>query len=220
MGGFLPLVGLSGPFVGLYEPFAGRHGDHVGCDGTHLYSRCMTTTAHQPAASVKAAGQTTAQPAAQSAARDRGIFGEVGRRLAEGRKTGWGVFHAGSSSMFIGGLMLIVCSFLPWVIIPMGEETFSLRGTDGPGLATLALGFLAFAGAFIPKRRLAIAHSLIPGVLVGVLVGLQVMRLVQFSAATGSWGALLPGMGLVLAAGGAVILLRVGVRMWRATPAG
>lgn len=163
---------------------------------------------------------TAKEPTQSAAARDRGIFGEVGRRLAEGRKTGWGVFHAGSSAMFIGGLMLIVSSFLPWVVIPMGEETFTLRGTDGPGMVTLALGFLAFAGAFIPKRRLAIAHSLIPGVLVGLVVGLQAGRLIQFSAATGSWGGLLPGMGLVLAAGGAVILLRVGVRLWRAKPTG
>ncbi|GAA1177901.1 hypothetical protein GCM10009674_13870 [Nesterenkonia xinjiangensis] len=121
--------------------------------------------------------------------------------------------------MILGGLMLIISAFLPWVVIPIAGETFSLRGTDGPGVATLAVGFLAFAGAFVPKRGLALAHALIPGVLVALIVAAQAFRLIQLSAQTGSWGGLLPGMGLILAAGGAVILIRVAVRMWRMRPA-
>lgn len=141
-------------------------------------------------------------------------------RIREGRSTGWGVFHAGSTAMALGGIMMIISAFLPWVVIPIAGESFTLRGTDGPGVVTLALGFLSFAGAFVPKRRLAIAHALIPGALVGLLVGAQLFRLIQLSAQTGSWGGLLPGMGLVLAAGGSIILIRVVFRMWKMRPAG
>ncbi|MDZ5078140.1 hypothetical protein [Nesterenkonia sp. HG001] len=154
-----------------------------------------------------------------SGSSDRGIFGGLTARIRAGRSTGWGVFHVGSKAMILGGLMLIISAFLPWVVIPIAGETFSLRGTDGPGVATLAVGFLAFAGAFVPKRGLALAHALIPGVLVALIVAAQAFRLIQLSAQTGSWGGLLPGMGLILAAGGAVILIRVAVRMWRMRPA-
>ncbi|GAB3190285.1 hypothetical protein [Nesterenkonia suensis] len=165
----------------------------------------MTTTANGTATS--------------SGGPDRGIFGGLTVRIREGRSTGWGVFHLGSGAMILGGLMLIISAFLPWVVIPIAGESFSLRGTDGPGIAALAVGFLAFAGAFVPKRGLAIAHALIPGALVGLIVAAQAFRLLQLSAQTGSWGGLLPGMGLILAAGGAVILIRVAVRMWRMRPA-
>lgn len=148
----------------------------------------------------------------------QGIFGGISARLAEGKATGWGVFHGGSRAMIIGGLMLILSAFLPWVVIPIAEQSFSLRGTDGPGVVTLAVGFLAFAGAFVPRPKLAVAHALIPGVLVALITGAQIVRLVQLSATTGSWGGLLPGMGLVLAVGGAIVLLRAGVRMWRTRP--
>lgn len=151
---------------------------------------------------------------------DKGIFGGITARIREGRATGWGVFHAGSAAMFIGGLMLIISAFLPWVVIPIAEETFSLRGTDGPGVATLALGFLAFAGAFVPRRKLAIAHAMIPGALVALIAGAQAIRLIQLSTQTGSWGGLLPGMGLILAAGGAIVLIRVSLRLWRMRAAG
>lgn len=148
---------------------------------------------------------------------ERGLYG-LSARLREGKKTGWGVFHAGSGSMFIGGLILILAAFLPWVMIPLGDETFMLRGTDGPGVLTLSVGFLAFAGAFVPHRRLAIAHALIPGLLVAVIVVAQAIRVIQLSAQTDAWGSLLPGMGLILAAGGAVLLIRIGVRLWRSGP--
>lgn len=158
-------------------------------------------------------------PRSTTSPSDRGIFG-LSARLREGKQTGWGVFHGGSKSMFIGGLMMIVAAFLPWVMIPLGDETFMLRGTDGPGVLTLSLGFLAFAGAFVPRRRIAIAHALIPGVIVGVIVSAQAIRILQLSAQTGSWGGLLPGMGLILAAGGSIILIRIGIRMWRSPAPG
>lgn len=111
--------------------------------------------------------------------------------------------------MLVGGLLVAVGSLLPWVMTPFG----SLSGTVGPGLLTLSAGFLAIAGALLPHRKVAIVHSLLPGFGVAVIAVWQVARLIHLSAATDSWGQLLPGMGLVMAAGGAVILLRTGFRL-------
>lgn len=150
---------------------------------------------------------------------DKGIYGGISARLKAGRATGWGVFHPGSRAMILGGLMLIVSAFLPWVYLPFMEqvtgETYALRGTDGPGVITLAVGFLAFAGAFVPRRRLAIAHAVVPGLLVAVIVLFQAWNIVAFSAQADAWGGLLPGMGLVLAGGGAVVLIKSAWNMYR-----
>lgn len=119
------------------------------------------------------------------------------------------IMHPGSPGMLIGGLLLIIGSLTPWVSTPMG----SLSGMAGAGLWVLCAGAIALAGALIPYRRLALAHAFVPGVAVAALVAWQVARLVQLSATTDSWGKLLPGIGLVLVAGGAVILLRAAWRI-------
>lgn len=115
--------------------------------------------------------------------------------------------------MIVGGLIAVVGSLLPWVTTPLG----SLYGTAGPGLWTLSAGFLAVAGALLPFRKVAIAHCLAPGFAISAIVVWQVARLGQLSAATDAWGQLLPGMGLVMAAGGGVILLRTGFRLLSVT---
>ncbi len=145
-------------------------------------------------------------------------------RLRAGRATGWGVFHPGSWSMATGGLMLVVAAFLPWVYVtltqPIIGEAFVLRGTDGPGVVTLALGCLAVAGAFVPRRRLAIGHAAVPGVLAALIVLLQAWNIVTASLQT-AWGAFLPGIGVVLAGGGAVFLVRGAwtmLRRWKEAP--
>ncbi|MFY1633295.1 hypothetical protein ACN27F_08425 [Solwaraspora sp. WMMB335] len=119
------------------------------------------------------------------------------------------VLHAGSLGMIVGGLLALVGSLLPWVITPFGP----LSGTAGPGLWTLSAGFIAVAGALLPYRKVAVAHCLVPGLAVAVIVGWQLARLVYLSSATGGWGQLLPGIGLVMVAGGAVVLLRTGMRL-------
>lgn len=111
--------------------------------------------------------------------------------------------------MILGGLLALVGSLLPWVITPFG----SLSGAAGPGLWTLSAGFIAVAGALLPYRKVAIAHSLLPGLAVAAIVGWQLARLIQLSATTDSWGQLMPGIGMVMAAGGAVILIRTGIRL-------
>lgn len=111
--------------------------------------------------------------------------------------------------MLIGGTLAVVGSVLPWVMTPVG----SLSGTAGPGLWTLSAGFIAIAGALLPYRLVAITHCLLAGLGVAAIVVWQLARLAQLSIATDTWGQLLPGMGLVMAGGAAVILLRAGYRL-------
>jgi len=156
----------------------------------------------------------------KSAAEDRGLAG-VAARLKAGRGSGFGIFHPGSWAMMIAGMMMIFSAFLPWVYVTLTQEivgeSFVLRGTDGPGVLTLAVGCLAFGGAFIPRRRLAIGHAAVPGLVVAGIVLLQVWNIIAASLET-AWGSFLPGMGLVLAGGGAVILIRAALKMYRQWP--
>lgn len=153
--------------------------------------------------------------------KDKGLPG-VFARLKSGKAQGWGIFHMGSWPMMIGGMMFIVSAFLPWVTLPWVEEltgeAFHLRGTDGPGVLTLAVGCLAFAGAFVPRRKLAIGHAAVPGVVVGIIVLIQCWNIIAQSVQLDAWGAFLPGMGLVLAGGGAVLLIKAGWNMYRRWP--
>ncbi|MBX7267267.1 hypothetical protein KIF24_15415 [Micromonospora sp. Llam7] len=119
------------------------------------------------------------------------------------------ILHAGSIGMIVGGLLALVGSLLPWVITPFGP----LSGAAGPGLWTLSAAFIAIAGALLPYRKVAIAHCLLPGLAVAIIVGWQLVRLATLSASTGAWGQLMPGIGMVMAAGGAVVLIRTGMRL-------
>ncbi|WGH82931.1 hypothetical protein [Auritidibacter ignavus] len=165
---------------------------------------------------------TTARERSREAGvNDKGLSG-VFARLRAGKDHGWGIFHQGSWPMMIGGMMLIVSAFLPWVSLPWVEgitgDAFHFRGTDGPGVLTLAVGCLSFAGAFVPRRKLAIGHAAVPGVVVALIVLLQCWNIVAYSIQLDAWGALLPGMGLVLAGGGAVVLMKAGWNMYRRWP--
>lgn len=164
---------------------------------------------------------TSTAPQASHSVEDKGLGG-VFARLKAGRKHGYGIFHIGSWPMLIAGMMMIFSAFLPWVYLSflqgVAGESFALRGTDGPGVVTLSLGVLALAGGLVPRRMIALLHAAIPGVIVAAIVAMQVYNLVVASVAT-QWGAFLPGMGLVLAGGGAVLLIRVAWRIWKTWPA-
>lgn len=126
------------------------------------------------------------------------------------------MFHPGSLAMVIGGLCVMIGSVLPWISTPLGH----IPGhASYLGWATMAAAPLAFAGAVLPFRRVAIGHCLVvaaPGVLAVVW---QIVQMVQVSADTDSWGKVWPGMGLVMIAGGTVILLRTAWRLRRASDA-
>ncbi|WP_454853393.1 hypothetical protein [Promicromonospora soli] len=122
------------------------------------------------------------------------------------------VFHPGSLAMAIGGLCVLIGSVLPWISTPLGH----IPGhASYLGWATMAAAPLAFAGAVLPYRRVAIGHCLVVAAPVVLAVGWQTVQIVQVSAGTDSWGRLWPGMGLIMIAGGAVILLRTAWRMYR-----
>lgn len=147
-------------------------------------------------------------PASPAAPGGSGGSTTRGGRPAPGRSR---VFHRGSVRMLLGAALLLVGSFTPWVITPLG----SIPGHAGPGLMTLSAGFIAIAGAFLPYRRVAIAHCFIAGAGTAALLLWQLTRLIQLSAATGTWGSMLPGIGMVLCAGGSVLLIGAGVLLLR-----
>lgn len=117
--------------------------------------------------------------------------------------------HVGSVGMILGGLLVLIGSVLPWVSTPLGN----LSGMGGGGLWTLSAGGLAIAGALLPFRGVAITHAFLSGAVAAGFVAWQLFRLAQLSAATDSWGKLLPGVGLVAIGGGAVFLIRAGLRV-------
>ncbi|WP_129786976.1 hypothetical protein [Promicromonospora panici] len=122
------------------------------------------------------------------------------------------VFHPGSLAMAIGGLCVMIGSVLPWISTPLGH----IPGhASYLGWATLAAAPLAFAGAVLPYRRVAIGHCLVAAAPAVLAVGWQTVQMVLVSADTDSWGKLWPGMGLIMIAGGAVILLRTAWRLIR-----
>ncbi|QVQ52094.1 hypothetical protein J4H86_25845 [Spiractinospora alimapuensis] len=123
------------------------------------------------------------------------------------------VLHQGSIGMFLGGGLLSLGAFLPWVLTPLGNHS----GMGGPGLWVLCAGVIAIAGGLLPYRTLALVHALVPAAVSGILVGWQCVHLIQLSAATDSWGKALPGIGMVLVAGGVVLLLRAARRIRTAT---
>lgn len=186
----------------------------------------MTTTAPTGAARTHGSGPTSSGPTSSGPTRSnlateqKGLAG-IAARLRNGRASGYGIFHPGSWTMLIAGMMMIVSAFLPWVYVTLTQEiigeAFVLRGTDGPGVITLSVGCVAFAGAFVPMRRLAIAHAAIPGMVVGIICVLQFGNIIMASVAT-QWGSFVPGMGLVLASGAAVLLLKCSWTMWKRWP--
>lgn len=163
---------------------------------------------------------STIQRTGQVQATDRGLGG-LAARFRDGRKSGFGIFHPGSWLMMIGGMMMIFSAFMPWVYVSMTHEiigeAFVLRGTDGPGVVTLALGFLAFAGAFVPKRKLVIPHAAVPAILVAMICLLQCWNIIAASIDT-QWGSFMPGMGIVLAGAGAALLAKAAWKTWKHWP--
>jgi hypothetical protein len=69
----------------------------------------------------------------------------------------------------------------------------------------------------MPFRRVALLHAAIPGLAAGAIIVWQIARLLQLSASNDSWGQLLPSIGMVLVAGGAVVLARTALRLARST---
>ncbi|GAA4913056.1 hypothetical protein [Streptomonospora salina] len=119
------------------------------------------------------------------------------------------ILHAGSLRMIGAGLMLIIGAFTPWMYTPL----VTMQAMHGPGLWLLCCGVVAVAGALLPYRRLALAHALIPAAAGGALVVWQLGLIAYHSAATDTWGTMLPGASMVIVGGGVAILISAARRM-------
>ncbi|MDO5502917.1 MAG: hypothetical protein Q4G67_07050 [Actinomycetia bacterium] len=128
--------------------------------------------------------------------------------------------HPGQKKMAYASIALFLGSWLPWFSTNVGNVSAMgfnfdmseplLTLTGQPGLWTWMASFLALGAGLIPARRV--------GVWVGALaavVGLAVPVYYLYKAVTGSWffeqADWLPGPGLVLLAGGA-IMCAIGAR--------
>ncbi|GGM25866.1 hypothetical protein ACFQBY_04245 [Promicromonospora citrea] len=120
------------------------------------------------------------------------------------------VTHPGSLAMIVGGLCVFVGSVLPWISTPLGD----IPGhASYLGWATMAAAPLAFAGAVLPFRRVAIVHCLVVALPAVVAGGIYLAQVVQLTVVAGAFPTAWPGMGLVMILGGAVILLRTAWRL-------
>lgn len=124
------------------------------------------------------------------------------------------ILHPGSLGMLVGGLLLIVGSLVPWIVV----AGLTMYGGLTQKLLLLSAGFIAVAGAVIPRRWPAVVHGAIAGLTGAALVVGQLYKLVYYSATTDAWGAILPSVGLVMVGGAAVVLLATALRLAR-TPA-
>ena len=77
-----------------------------------------------------------------------------GRRLTTQRRI-WPPAHPAQLRLLLASVVVILGSFLPWVVTGFG----TYRGIAGPGLWTFYAGVFGIAGALIPMRRLAVLHG-------------------------------------------------------------
>lgn len=128
--------------------------------------------------------------------------------------------HPGQRKMLLGSIALFLGAFLPWFWTNVGtvsavgfsfdlsQPVLTLAGQ--PGLWVWYASFMALGAALAPWRRFTIVSALI-----AALVGLGLPGFYLVRALTGSWffdqAEWMPGPGVVLAAGGAV-MCAVGVR--------
>lgn len=115
--------------------------------------------------------------------------------------------HPARRKLFLGILLVVVGSFLPWLYVA-GEPR---SGALGPGLWTFYGAMLGFAGALLPFHRVAAGHA---AVMAAVALGVPIWQLLHALdlVGIGGWA---PGPGLVMVAGGGVVAAGCAVRMWR-----
>jgi hypothetical protein len=94
-------------------------------------------------------------------------------------------------------LMILFGAFLPWVATGAGN----VAGIRGAGLWTMYAAVLGLAGAAIRSHALAALHA---GVLAVVATALPLWQVVHLASLVGFSG-WVPGPGLVLTLGGAVL---------------
>lgn len=103
--------------------------------------------------------------------------------------------------------MVLFGSFLPWVDTAVG----SVSGARGPGLWTFYAAMLGLAGALMPNRRVAAVQAAIFAAVAMLVPIWQVVHLLNLVGTEG-W---LPGPGLVLVLGGAVLAGSAAAQLFR-----
>ncbi|MPZ74467.1 MAG: hypothetical protein GEU74_14795 [Nitriliruptorales bacterium] len=105
--------------------------------------------------------------------------------------------------------MIVFGSLLPWVMTPFGN----LSGVRGAGLWTLCLGMLGIPGAVLRRRAAVLWHAVVVAAPAVVLPAWQLARLVELNLQAGTFGAAVPGIGLVLTFGGGALAGRAAWRL-------
>lgn len=129
-----------------------------------------------------------------------------GRRVMTQRRA-WPPAHPAQLRLLLASSVVIIGSFLPWVVTGFG----TYRGIAGPGLWTFYAGIFGIAGALIPMRRIAVLHGVALTAAALFLPLWQVQRLVTnvgFDGWTPGFG-----LGIVLIAG--VVGGSATMTMWR-----
>jgi hypothetical protein len=119
----------------------------------------------------------------------------------------WPYAAPAQRGLLLAALLVGLGAFLPWVETPVRSFT----GLAGPGLWTLYAASLGLAGALVRSARLAGWQAAVLGL---VAVGLPVWQLARLLRLAGVQG-WLPGIGLVLTAGGGVLALRAALALLR-----
>ncbi len=121
----------------------------------------------------------------------------------------WPRAGRGQKHLLGASLMVVLGSFLPWLLTGVG----SFSGARGAGLWTFYAACLGVAGALVPSRRAAAVQAALLAVVAIALPAWQVIHVVGLVGFAG-WA---PGPGLVLVAGGGVLAGVAAVRLRRGT---
>lgn len=123
----------------------------------------------------------------------------------------WPYAGAGQKPLLLASVLMIVGSFLPWVMTPLGN----LAGSSGPGLYTLYLACIGISGALVRRPRLALVQALLTGIGGAGIALWQIVVVVQLSIRTDAWGTLIPGVGLVFVLASGLLALVAARRLQR-----
>lgn len=126
------------------------------------------------------------------------------------RRTRWPYAGAGQKPLLMAALLMVVGSMLPWVMTPVGN----LLGVAGAGVLTLYLAVIGIAGALIRRRLPALIQATVTGAGAIALTTWQLGRLAQLSAATDTWGQLVPGVGLIMVLASGLLALVAAHRLY------
>lgn len=121
----------------------------------------------------------------------------------------WPRAGRGQKPLLGASLMVVLGSFLPWLLTNVG----SFSGAQGAGLWTFYAAALGIAGALVPNRTAAAVQAALLAVVAVALPAWQVIHVVRLVGFSG-WA---PGPGLVLVAGGGVLAAAAAVRLRRGT---